>query len=222
MKSKLIVIEGLDGSGKATQTKILKETLSSEFENVRQITFPNYESPSGEIVKMYLSGEFGKNANDVNAYTSSSFYAIDRFTSYKTDWEKNYKNGDIIVADRYTTSNAIYQLAKIEENQKEDFLNWLYDYEYNKLLLPKPDLVIYLDVDPDVSQKLMEKRYKGDNNKKDLHEKDVNFLKNCRTQAFFVAKKWGWQIINCTSDNNIRSIEDISSDILKEVRKIIK
>lgn len=177
MKSKIIVIEGLDGSGKATQTKILCEKISALGKKVTKLEFPNYESPAAAPVKMYLDGEFGDKPDDVNAYAASAFYAVDRVASYLQFWKKECDNGGVILSDRYVTSNIIYQMSKLPKEEWNSFIDWLNDFEYEKLGIPKPDLVIYLDVEPEVSQKLMEKRYGGDNSKKDLHEKtSVSFL----------------------------------------------
>ena len=167
MKSKIIVIEGLDGSGKATQTKILCEKISALGKKVTKLEFPNYESPAAAPVKMYLDGEFGDKPDDVNAYAASAFYAVDRVASYLQFWKKECDNGGVILSDRYVTSNIIYQMSKLPKEEWNSFIDWLNDFEYEKLGIPKPDLVIYLDVEPEVSQKLMEKRYGGDNSKKD-------------------------------------------------------
>ena len=164
--AKLIVIEGLDGSGKATQTRLLKESLEGMGKEVRKLTFPDYDNPSSSLVRMYLDGVFGDKPDDVNAYAASAFYAVDRYASYRQFWEGDYRSGKIILADRYATSNAIYQLTKVENTQWDGFLGWIEDFEYNKLEIPQPDLVIYLDMPPDVSQKLMTLRYGGDESKK--------------------------------------------------------
>ena len=157
MKSKLIVIEGLDGSGKATQTKLLADKLTSMGRTVRKLEFPDYDSPSSSLVKMYLNGDFGKNPEDVNAYAASAFYAVDRAASYLKNWKNDCNNGSVILCDRYCTSNIIYQMSKVKNDERDGFIEWQSDFEYNKLGLPVPDAVIYLDVDPDVSQRLMEK-----------------------------------------------------------------
>ena len=170
---KLIVLEGLDGSGKATQAKRLAAALAAEGRPVREITFPNYASDSSALVRMYLAGQFGARPDDVNAYAASSFYAVDRYAGYKADWGRFYEEGGILIADRYTTSNAVHQCSKLPPEEWEQFLHWLFDYEFHLLGLPAPDCVIYLQVDPAVSQKLMTQRYHGDESKKDVHEKDV-------------------------------------------------
>lgn len=173
-KGKLIVLEGLDGSGKATQAKLLAAHLKEQGFSVREITFPNYESDSSALVKMYLAGQFGQHPDDVNAYAASSFYAVDRYASYKKDWGSFYENGGIVIADRYTTSNAVHQCSKLPPEQWESFLGWLFDFEFHLLGLPAPDEVIYLQVDPAVSQKLMTGRYHGDESRKDVHERTSN------------------------------------------------
>ena len=176
MKSKIIVIEGLDGSGKATQTALLAQKLSDRGIKVRRLEYPDYDSPSSSLVKMYLGGEFGSKPEDVNAYAASAFYAVDRAAGFLGDWKADYQSGTLFLCDRYCTSNIIYQMAKVSDAERDAFIEWQADFEYDKLGLPRPDAVIYLDVSPDVSQKLMEKRYGGDQSKKDLHESNLSFL----------------------------------------------
>ena len=213
MAGKLIVIEGLDGSGKATQTKNLFDYLTSNGEQVVKVTFPDYDSPASALVKMYLNSEFGDDPNAVNAYSASAFYAVDRVASYIKNWKEDYLSGKTILCDRYATSNIIYQMSKVPQEEKDPFIDWQYDFEYNKLGLPAPTQVIYLDVEPEVSQKLMLKRYNGDESKKDLHEKNVDFLLTCRETALYAAKKLGWKVISCTKDGEMKSIEDIFEEI---------
>lgn len=213
MKSKLIVIEGLDGSGKATQTRLLANKLTSTGKKVKQLEFPDYASPSSSLVKMYLDGEFGKNPQDVNAYAASAFYAVDRAASFLKHWKNDCENGSVILCDRYCTSNIIYQMSKVCKAERDDFIEWQSDFEYAKLGLPKPDAVIYLDVEPEVSQKLMEKRYEGDKSKMDLHEKNLKFLLECRESAIYAADKCGWIRINCCENGDIKPIEKIAAEI---------
>ena len=213
MADKLIVIEGLDGSGKATQTKILAERLKKNGHKVTKLSFPNYDSPSSSLIKMYLGGEFGNKPDSVNPYTASAFYAVDRAASFL-----QMRNTEgLLLADRYTTSNAIYQLSKVEEAEREAFLEWLADFEYNKLKIPAPDLVIYLDMEPAASQKLMSMRYGGDETRKDIHESNLNFLLECRKSALFAAKKLGWKIITCSRSEEVRSPEDIAKEIFNTI-----
>ncbi len=218
MAGKLIVIEGLDGSGKATQTKNLYNYLKENNQDVVTVTFPDYDSPASVLVKMYLNSEFGDDPNAVNAYSASAFYAVDRVASFIKNWKKDYDSGKTILCDRYATSNIIYQMSKVPENQRDSFIEWQYDFEYNKLGLPAPDQVIYLDVEPEVSQKLMLKRYQGDESKKDLHEKNVDFLLNCRENALYAAKKLNWNVISCTKDGEMKSIEEIFQEILNTLK----
>ncbi len=218
---KLIVIEGLYGSGKSTQLELLPKNLLAKGIESQTVSFPDYDSDSSALVKMYLGGRFGKKPGDVNAYAASLFYAVDRFASYKTTWG-NYYNGDgIIVSGRYTTSNAVHQTSKMPESEWKDFLDWLYDLEYNKVAIPKPDKVIFLDMPIEVSQKLMSGRYKGDESKKDIHESDTEYLNQCRKAAMFTAEYSGWTIIPCAKGSEPRSIEDIANDILNETLKVI-
>lgn len=224
-KGKLIIIEsGTDGSGKATQTQKLYEKLVLEGKNIRKITFPNYDSPACTLVKMYLSGEFGKNAEDVNAYAASTFYAVDRFASFKTDWEEFYNNGGIIISDRYVTSNMVHQAVKMNnENEREEYLDWLYDLEYNKYGLPVPDCVIFLDLSPDISEKLMKDRankFTGDD-EKDIHENNKEYLVNCYNNSLEIVNKYGWKRVKCNNEDGIRSVENISEEIYELVKDII-
>lgn len=216
---KLIVIEGLDGSGKATQANLLTKVLQEKGMKVRKVSFPDYESNSSALVKMYLAGEFGSHPDDVNAYAASSFFAVDRYASYKKDWEQDWKDG-IVIADRYTTSNAIHQCSKLEESKWDKYLDWLFHYEYQLLKIPKPDVVIYLRVDPAISQKLLERRYEGQD-KRDIHEKDVEYLHRCQMAARHCAEKLGWEIVECTQNDSMRSIEDIAKEVLNLVAEIL-
>lgn len=218
MNGKLIVIEGLDGSGKATQAKLLHDALLEAGVRVRKVSFPNYESDSSALVKMYLNGDFGKNPGDVNAYAASSFYAVDRFASYKQDWGKFYHEGGVIVADRYTTSNAIHQCSKLPEAEWDGFLNWLFDFEYKLMDIPAPDAVVYLQVDPVVSQKLMTGRYHGDEAKKDIHESNLDYLNRSRLAAEYCAEKLQWKVVSCDEDGEMRTIEEIHRDVMAAIR----
>lgn len=215
MLGQLIVIEGLDGCGKNTQTKLLIDYLNKKNKKVKYISFPNYDAPSSTLIKMYLNSEFGSNPDDVNAYAAASFYAVDRYASFKKDWSKDYFNGSIIVCDRYTTSNAFYQMCKLENNMWDEYLTWLYDYEYNKLGIPKPNKVIYLSAEISTSQTLMQNRYNGDNSKKDLHESNISFLKKCEIAAKYVAQKDKWNILNCCEGGKMRDKFEIHNDIIK-------
>ena len=219
-KGKLIVIEGLDGSGKATQAKLLAKHLAEAGQKVMEITFPDYASDSSALVKMYLSGQFGEKPDDVNAYAASSFYAVDRFASYKTRWGRFYEEGGVVIADRYTTSNAVHQCSKLPPEQWESFLQWLFDFEFHLMGLPAPDRVIYLQVDPAVSQRLMTERYHGDESKKDVHEKDLEYLARSRRAAEYCAEHLGWKTVHCTQGDAMRSIEEIQAEIQELIKEV--
>jgi dTMP kinase len=221
MDGKLIVIEGLDGSGKSTQEELLKKRLSESGLKVNFIKLPNYDDPACELVKEYLAGRFGKKPGDVNAYAASAFFAVDRFASYNCYWKDAYKNGEIFLADRYTTSNAYHQLTKTDKSEWDSYLAWLEDFEYNKMGIPKPDAVIYLDMPIEVSQKLMTGRYNGDESKKDIHEKDVEYLNNCREAADYACRKLGWERVECSRDGEPLPIEVISDAVYNFVAKAL-
>ena len=219
---KLIVIDGVDGSGKETQTGLLQTALINSGVNVKKIEFPNYSDNSSALIKMYLAGEFGKSAEAVNPYAASTFYAVDRFASYKQYWEDEYKSGKIILADRYVSSNAIHQASKLTGKERDDYLSWLYDFEYEKIELPKPDAVIFLDMPPEYAAVLINKRYSGDQSKKDLHEKDISYMKKCYESAIYACEKLGWIRIPCVLDGEILSANEIHSRVLAKVKEILK
>jgi len=217
MKGQLIVIEGLDGSGKATQANRLLEALAAQGKPVRKVSFPNYASDASAPIRMYLAGEFGKDPSAVNAYAASTFFAVDRYASFKKDWAEFYENGGIIIADRYTTSNAVHQCSKLPKAQWDGYLSWLFDFEYRLMGIPAPDRVIYLQVDPTVSQKLMTGRYQGDESKKDIHESNLSYLDRSREAAEYCAQALGWQTVHCVREGELRAIEDISREVLSIV-----
>ncbi len=218
---KLIAVEGLDGSGKGTQTKILQETLEAEGRKVRCVSFPNYGSDAAKLLDSYLHGGFGTDPNAVNPYAASTFFAIDRFASFHQDWKAFYEAGGIVVADRYTTSNAIHQCAKLPEAERDAFLEWLFSYEYRLLGLPEPDLVLYLQVAPQVSQGLMTGRYHGDESKKDIHEGNLPYLEQCRIAADYCASHLGWHTIICEQDGRMRGIADIAAEIRQAAEPVL-
>ncbi len=219
---KLIVLEGLDGSGKSTQIERLKSRLAAAGKAVRYIKFPDYDDRSSTLIKMYLAGEFGSDAGAVNAYAASSFYAVDRYASFVRYWKDFYENGGVIVCDRYVSSNAVHQAAKLPGQDRDEYLNWLWDYEFNKIGIPRPDCLVYLDIPVDKSQALMEQRYGGDNAKKDIHERDTEYLERCREAALYVAEKERWLVINCLDrQDNLRSIEDIEAAVWDAVNAVL-
>lgn len=218
----LIVIEGLDGSGKSTQVELLREYLIENSYDIEQIKLPDYENPSSTLVKMYLKGDFGTNPQDVNAYAASTFYAVDRYASFNNKWKKHYESGTIILADRYTTSNAAHQMVKLKKEDWDEYLEWLEELEYKKIGIPKPSVVIYLDMPIEISQKLMTSRYKGNEKEKDVHECNVQYLKDCRVAALYAADKLGWKVIECSDGENPRSIKDINKQIVGVMEEILK
>ena len=211
---KLIVIEGTDGSGKSTQFKLLVEHLEQVGTPFRRLVFPRYAEESSALIRLYLGGAFGTKPSDVNAYAASAFYAVDRYASYKQDWGQWYEEGGLVISDRYTTSNAVHQASKEPADKQADFLNWLYAFEYDKLALPKPDLVIYLDVPTDFTEKLMRGREAVTNTKADIHEKDMAYLATCRQTGRAAAAHYGWTVVQCVKDGQMRTIEDIHNEII--------
>jgi dTMP kinase len=222
MSGKLIVIEGLDGSGKSTQLKLLGEKMTRLGLDIRQIKLPNYDDASSGLVKMYLDGRFGSEPQDVNVYAASSFFAVDRYVSYNCYWKNDYLDGKIILSDRYTTSNAYHQAIKLSRDLWTEYLQWLEDYEYNKLEIPKPDIVIYLDMPVEISQKLMTKRYSGNDIKKDIHEKNLEYLHKCSEAAAFACETLQWERVQCAENGKTLSIEEIAEKVYSFVLKEIK
>ena len=219
---KLIVIEGTDGSGKSTQFRRVKEHLEADNIAFRHIVFPRYSEESSALIRMYLGGQFGTKPTDVNAYTASTFYAVDRFASYKMDWGQWYENGGLVLSDRYTTSNAVHQASKEAPENRDAFLHWLYDFEYNKMGLPRPDLTIYLDVPTDFTEKLLRHREADTNTQADIHEKDMQYLATCREMGRAAANYYGWQVISCVRDGQMRSIDDIHEEIYALVKSCLE
>lgn len=220
-KGKLIVLEGIDGSGKATQSALLEKKLKAEGKEVMHISFPDYDSDSSALVKMYLAGQFGKDPGDVNPYAASLFYAVDRFASYRTKWKDFYEKGGIVIADRYTTSNMVHQMTKYEEEkERKDFLTWLEKTEYEELELPRPDLVILLDIPLSISENLVKERAKQGGTM-DIHEQHLDYLKKCHDAYQELVTMYGWQKIACAKDGSLRSMEDIAAEVGKAVEAII-
>ena len=221
---KLFVIDGTDGSGKQTQLSKLKERLYEEHIDYKAVSFPNYDSPSSSLVKMYLSGEFGKNSKQISPYVASTFYAVDRYATFQKEYKEYYENGGIILADRYTTSNMIHQAGKIEnDRERKKFLDWLWDFEFNLYKLPIPTEVFFLNMPIEKSMELMDNRENKftHNTKKDIHENDVDHLKDAYNIACKLAKDYNWYKIDCVQDNKIRTIEDIHEQIYLEIKKHI-
>ena len=216
MAGKLIVIEGLDGSGKATQAKRLAAALQKSGFPVREISFPNYESESSALVRMYLAGAFGNAPGDVNAWAASLFFAVDRYAGMKQDWGGFYESGGILIADRYTTSNAVHQSCKLAPYARDEYLNWLFELEFGKLGLPKPDLTLYLRLPVETSLKLMRERYHGDEEKKDIHERDGDYLISAHEAADYCAAALSWTTVECVGpDGALRPIDSIAEEVLR-------
>ena len=219
---KLIVIEGTDGSGKSTQFRKLTQRLEREGQSFKTLVFPRYTEPSSALIRMYLGGEFGTHPSDVNAYAASSLFAVDRFASFKMYWGRDYNAGSLILADRYTTSNAALQCSKLPKDKWDEYLEWLYDFEFNKIGIPKPDLVLFFDMLPQISQTLLSKRYKGEESKKDIHERDRQYLERCRDASLYSAEKLGWEVIKCYEGDSPKSIEEIFKTVKDKVSQLIK
>lgn len=211
MKGKLLVLDGLDGCGKSTQAERLTRRLEEVFPGrVHLISYPDYDSPSSALVKMYLGGDFSAHPEGVNAYAASTFYAVDRYAGCVRHWGEWYRQGHFIVAARYTTSNAIHQMGKLPQGEWKEFLDWLEDFEYEKLALPKPDLVCYLQMDRKVSEQLLDARYQGDASRRDIHERDRAYLEQCRISAEYAAEYWHWNRITCSQDGKALPMEVIT------------
>jgi len=210
---KLIVFEGIDGSGKSTQFEIICKRLTDENHQFKRLVFPRYSEPSSALIKMYLNGEFGTKPDSVNAYAASSFYAVDRYASYAQDWREYYQNGGLILTDRYTTSNALHQGAKISSEKREHFFKWLYDYEFNLIGLPAPDVVIYMDISAEFAATRLKKRQTETGTTADIHENDMTYLTNCADSGKHAAEVFGWNSISCVVDKNERDFNDIHEEI---------
>lgn len=220
----LIAIDGVDASGKQTQTELLKKRLVEGGKNIKAVSFPAYDNPSSTLVKMYLNGDFGEKPADVNAYATSTFFAADRFATYRTDWGKDYNSGTIILADRYVSSNLIHQASKIDNSaEKDKFLTWLDDLEHNIYGLPRPDVTIFLDMPPEYGVMLMKDRANKANgtDKKDIHESDFSYLETSYNNAVYVAERFNWKRVSCVKDGEIRSVEDIHNDIYSIIKEIL-
>ena len=222
MNGKLYVIEGVDGSGKATQTELLYQALLAQGKTVRKVSFPDYDSPASGPVKMYLNGEFGTDPQDVNAFAASIFFAVDRFASFRKDWKTFYDEGGIIIADRYVTSNLVHQAGKIADAaEKERYIHWLNELEYGIFGLPKPDCVIFLDMPPAYSLKLRQERNELKQGlTQDIHEADQTYLQNAYDNAIGIAKHQAWHTISCVAGEQIRTIEDIHAEIVQTIENM--
>lgn len=221
MMGKLIVFEGTDGSGKATQTRLLAERLRQSGRELRQITFPRYDNDSSALIRMYLGGDFGTEPDAVNAYAASTFYAVDRYASYKQDWGRFYEAGGLVVADRYTTSNAVHQASKLPQAERKPFLDWLFHFEYELLGLPRPDVVFYLDIPTEITGEMRRRREAATHTSADIHERDEAYLRRCRENAAQVARLCGWQRIDCVREGRLLSVEEIHAEVLRRLEGLL-
>ena len=213
MVGKLIVLEGIDGSGKSTQFEMLCGRLADEKQDFMRVRFPRYSEPSSALIKMYLGGEFGDDPDAVNAYAASSFFAVDRFASFVQDWRGYYERGGLVLTDRYTTSNAIHQGAKMPPEQREQFYKWLYEYEFDLMGLPAPDMVIYMDINAETAAGRLSRRQAETGTAGDIHEKDISYLKQCAQSGRQAADFYGWKKINCFAEGRERGEEEIHLEI---------
>ena len=219
---KLIVFEGTDGSGKSTQFELLAKRLEAEQIGFQRLRFPQYEEPSSALIRMYLGGAFGDDPEAVNAYAASTFYAVDRYASYQCVWKDYYQGGGFVVSDRYMTSNAVHQGSKVPEGERAEFFRWLYDLEYDRMGLPRPDLVVLLDMPVELSEQLMRKREQSTGTHADIHERDEDYLKKCRDVALHAAKYYGWRTVSCAKDGAIRGVEDIHEEVYAIVKSCLE
>ena len=219
---KLIVLEGTDGSGKSTQMELLKSRLERERTEFRRLRFPRYEEESSALIRMYLGGRFGQRPDDVNPYAASTFYAVDRYASYAADWKKYYEQGGLLISDRYTTSNAVHQGGKLTDGEQTDFFRWLYDLEFEKMRLPKPDLVIFLDMPTALTEQLMRRREQDTSTHADIHEQDMAYLAACRETAARAVDFYGWRTVPCAENGQLRTMEAIHEDIYALVKKCME
>jgi len=220
-QGKLIVFEGMDGSGKSTQYEIMCDRLTAENRDFMRVRFPRYDKPSSALLRMYLGGEFGDDPDAVNAYAASSFFAVDRFASFKQDWSGYYRNGGLILTDRYTTSNAIHQGAKLPQEQRERFFIWLYEYEFDLLGLPAPELVVFLDIEAEQAARRLRSRQAETDTVGDIHENDAPYLKQCALCGKQAAALYNWRKVSCFADEHERTEEEIHSEIYEIISGLI-
>lgn len=222
MPGKLIVFEGTDGSGKSTQFARLCRRLEEGGKEFRRLIFPQYDKPSSALLRMYLNGEFGSHPEDVNPYAASTFYAVDRYASWKQGWGEYYRQGGLVLSDRYTTSNAVHQAAKAPERERSAFFAWLADFEYHKLGLPRPDLVIYLDMPTEKAVENLRRRESATHTKGDIHEVDTAYLALCHVTAGQAADYYGWRRVVCVDGaGDLRTVEDLHEEIWNILTEVL-
>lgn len=217
-KGILISIEGTDGSGKATQTELLVNNLRQMLtHSIIKLSYPRYDNDSSALVRMYLDGKFGTDPESVNPYAASTFYAVDRYASYKDDWGQAYHDGAIIITDRYTDSNTTFQGSKLPPAQRQEYIDWLYDLEFNKMGIPRPNLTLYLDVPNELTAKLRQQRESKTHTHGDIHEANLDYIARCRTASLEIAQNLHWTIINCSKNGQMRDVQDIQQELLNRV-----
>ena len=217
---RFIVLDGLDASGKETQTELLRAALAAGGEEVTVLSYPRYGTPGAAGVELYLKGGLGAHPEDTDAYAASTLFAVDRYLSYRTEWQPIYAQGNgTVIANRYTTANAVHQLSKLPEDQWDTFLDWLWDFEYGKLGIPRPDRIFYLEMRPDLSRALMRKRSQDTGRAMDIHETDSSYLDRCYEAACYAADRLGWTVIRCYEGDIVRSREDIHAEILRRLNE---
>lgn len=221
MPGKLIVLEGTDGSGKSTQFRALCDRLDERGTNYQKLVFPQYDQPSSALIRMYLGGEFGSRPGDVNAYAASAFFAVDRYASMKKVWGNYYHEGGLILADRYSTSNAVHQAAKLPQSEQETFCRWLDEFEHDRLGLPRPDAVLYFDMPTDRAVSLLRSREAATHTHADIHEVDAAYLAACRDTALRAAGVLGWTVIPCVHDGRLRSVDEIHRHVWSLVEPLL-
>ena len=214
---KLVVFEGIDGSGKSTQFDMMCQRLTNEGCQFKRLVFPRYDKPSSALIKMYLSGEFGDSPDSVNAYAASSFYAVDRYASFAQDWREYYDSGGLVLTDRYTTSNALHQGAKIAAKERLHFFKWLYEYEFNLVGLPAPDVVIYMDIDAEFAEKRLLQRQTETGTFADIHENDAAYLKNCAECGTQASAQFNWYKVSCLNNGVERDKTDVHAEIYNRI-----
>ena len=221
-KGKLIVFEGTDGSGKATQTALLCAELDRQGIPYKKLEFPRYAEESSALIRLYLSGAFGSRPDDVNAYAASAFFAVDRYASYKQDWGEFYEQGGLVIADRYTTSNAVHQTSKLPEEQRQAYLDWLFHFEFDLMGLPAPTRVLYLDIPTELTEQMMRRREQATDTHADIHEQDEQYLRHCRENARFVMDYCGWTKIDCAGNGMVRPIEEIHAEVMEKLSDLLR
>lgn len=222
MSGKLVVIEGIDGSGKSTQFRLLCDALTRDGVDFRRVVFPRYDNPSSTLIRMYLGGEFGSDPDAVNAYAASSFFAVDRYASFVQDWRDYYLGGGLVLTDRYTTSNALHQGAKMASDEREQFFKWLYEYEFDLIGLPKPDLTFYVNITVSLAAKRLRSREEQTGTRADIHEQDLPYLESCAQSGTAAAEHFGWYVVDSVKNNEQRTPEEIHKEIYNKVQSLTK